>query len=152
ESSRRPNALDRAAAPVLQDSPPREGSLPQPQGWGSSMLKRRSQVLCAWFLVWDLVATAAAWVGAYWLRFDAGWLPVHKTPPAFGQCLRHVPLVLLLCAIAYRLTGQYAVHRLRRLREETVCVVKGTVLLSLVVMATLFFLHDAYESRATLLL
>src|SRR5260370_41530559 len=57
---------------------------------------------------------------------------------------------MLLAAVAYRLAGQYAIHRLRRLREEVSCVVKGTAMLSLLVMATTFYLHDPYESRLTM--
>src|SRR5262249_46588596 len=52
----------------------------------------------------------------------------------------------------YRLTGQYAIHRLRRLREEVVCVVKGTALLTLLVMAVIFCLRIPYESRPALFL
>jgi Undecaprenyl-phosphate glucose phosphotransferase len=116
------------------------------------MIKRRSQILCTWFLVWDLVLTAAAWVGAYYLRFDSGWLPLFKDRPDVGLCWRNLPLVLLLAAVAYHLTGQYTIHRLRRIREEFVCVLKGTLLLTVLVMATGFFLHDPYDSRATMLL
>src|SRR5207249_3103358 len=54
--------------------------------------------------------------------------------------------------VSYRLTGQYVIHRLRRLREEAVSVLKGTALMSLLVIATTFGLHDPYESRATLVL
>jgi Undecaprenyl-phosphate glucose phosphotransferase len=116
------------------------------------MLKHRSQVLVAWFLVWDLLLTGAAWVGAYLLRFEADLIPVTKAPPAESQCLANLPLVLLLAVGAYQITGQYAIHRLRRLREEVVCVVKGTALLSLLVVAATFLRHDTYESRATLVL
>ncbi len=116
------------------------------------MIKRRSQVLCAWFLLWDLLLTAVAWVGAYFVRFETGWLPVTKTPPDVGVCYRNLPLVVLLAAVAYHWTGQYAIHRLRRFREEVLCVFKGTALLSLLVLATIFYLHDPYESRATMLL
>lgn len=116
------------------------------------MIHQRSQILCAWFLAWDLTLTAAAWVGAYYLRFDTDLIPLTKDRPDVSLCLRNLPLVLLLAAVAYRFTGQYAVGRLRRFREEVVCVLKGTALLSLLVMATTFYLHDPYESRATMLL
>ncbi len=116
------------------------------------MIKRRSQVLVAWFLLGDLLLTGTAWVGAYYLRFGAGLIPVTKEPAAESQCWANLPLVLLLAAGAYHLTGQYAIHRLRRLREEVVCVVKGTALLSLFVVAATFLRHNPYESRATLLL
>src|SRR5690242_15021612 len=116
------------------------------------MIRQRSQILCAWFLVWDLILTAAAWVAAYYLRFHTGWIPVTKEPPDARLCWLNLPLVVLLAALAYHLTGQYAVHRLRRFREEVVCVLKGTALLSLLVMATTFYLHDPYESRVTMVL
>jgi Undecaprenyl-phosphate glucose phosphotransferase len=116
------------------------------------MIKRRSQVLSVCFLAADLVLTAAAWVGAYYVRFESGWLPVHDQLPDVELCWRMLPLVLLISAVAYHLTGQYAIHRLRRLREEVVSVAKGTLLMFLLVIASLFNLRDPYESRAALLL
>src|SRR5579859_3241253 len=116
------------------------------------MIKRKSQPLFAWFLFADLGLTAVAWVGAYYLRFKSGWIPLHKATPEAELCWRMLPLVLLISALAYQLAGQYAIHRLRRLREEVVSVAKGTALMSLLVIATSFGLHDPYESRATMLL
>jgi Undecaprenyl-phosphate glucose phosphotransferase len=116
------------------------------------MINRTSQILYVWFLVWDLVLTGAAWVAAYFVRFETGWIPVFKAAPDFALCWRNLPLVLLLAAVAYRLTGQYAIHRLRRFREEVVGVFKGTGLLSLLVIAATFGLHDPYESRVTMIL
>jgi Undecaprenyl-phosphate glucose phosphotransferase len=116
------------------------------------MIKRRSQVLVAWFLFCDLLLTGTAWVIAYFLRFESDLIPLTKTPLDESQCLANLPLVLLLATAAFHLTGQYAIHRLRRLREEVVCVVKGTALLSLLVVAATFLRHDPYESRATLVI
>jgi Undecaprenyl-phosphate glucose phosphotransferase len=115
------------------------------------MIRRSSQPLAVWFLGWDLVFTAAAWIGAYLVRFS-GWLPVFKDTPDFYLCWRNLPLVLVLAAVAYRLAGQYHVHRLRRGREELAAVVKGSALVSLLVMATTFYRHDPYESRGTMLI
>ena len=54
----------------------------------------------------------------------------------------------MLAAVAYRIVGQYQVHRFRLpAREEMVAVGKGVALLSLLVMATTFYTHDQYESR-----
>jgi Undecaprenyl-phosphate glucose phosphotransferase len=116
------------------------------------MNTHRSQILRAWFLFWDLVVTASAWLGAYYLRFASGWIPIYKNPPEPYLCWRNLPLIILLSLAAYKLTGQYTIHRLRRFREEMVCVIKGTALLSLLVMATRFFSQDHYDSRATMLL
>jgi Undecaprenyl-phosphate glucose phosphotransferase len=114
------------------------------------MIKRSSQVLSVCFLICDLCLTAAAWVGAYYVRFDTGWIPQEKDTPPVELCWENLPLVVVMAAVAYRLTGQYAIHRLRRLREEVVGVLKGTALLSLLVMATTFYTHGSYESRATM--
>jgi len=116
------------------------------------MIHSRSQLLRGCFFLSDVLVTAAAWLGAYYLRFDSGWLPLYKPRADFALCWRALPLVLLLGAIAYRLAGQYDIHRLRRFREEMVAVLKGTVLLTLLVLASLFVLHERYESRGTLLL
>jgi Undecaprenyl-phosphate glucose phosphotransferase len=116
------------------------------------MIHRRSQLLCFGFLVSDLLLTAFAWLTAYYIRFESGWLAVEKTPPSFYFCWRQLPLVLLLAAAAFRLAGQYNIDRLRRFREEMVAVLHGTALLTLFVMAAVFFLHDPYESRATVIL
>jgi Undecaprenyl-phosphate glucose phosphotransferase len=116
------------------------------------MIKRSSQVLCVWFLLWDLLITASAWLGAYHVRFSTGWIPVYKPQPDISHCWRNLPLVVLLGAVAYQFTGQYTIHRLRRFREEMVGVLKGTVLMSLLVMATTFYRQDHYDSRATMLL
>ncbi|MBI1916548.1 MAG: undecaprenyl-phosphate glucose phosphotransferase [Planctomycetes bacterium] len=116
------------------------------------MIPSRSQLLAGCFFLSDLLVTATAWLGAYFLRFDSGWLPLYKPAVDFHLCWRTLPLVLLLCSVAYRLAGQYQVHRLRRFREEVVAVLKGTSLLTLLVLATLFLLHDPYESRGTLFL
>ncbi len=116
------------------------------------MIDRRSQLMCMGFLVSDLTLTASAWVGAYFIRFESGWLPVQTSPPAFYLCLRQLPLLVLLAVFAYRFSGQYDIGRLRRFREEMVAVLYGTVLLTLFMMATIFFQHDPYESRAMMIL
>jgi Undecaprenyl-phosphate glucose phosphotransferase len=116
------------------------------------MIKQRSQILCLWFQFWDLLLVGLAWVGAYLLRFETGWIPLLTDGADFWLCWSDLPLVLLLAAGCFRLTAQYDIDRLRRLRDEVVCVVKGTVLLCLTVMASTFLLHDPYKSRLTMFL
>jgi Undecaprenyl-phosphate glucose phosphotransferase len=120
---------------------------------GETMLNRNSQVLVVWFVCWDLALTAAAWIGAYYLRFQSGWLPQPESAtPDFDHCCRLLPLVLVLAAVSYRLAGQYNVHRLRRFREEIVGVARGTGLMTLIVIGGIFSVHSPYQSRATVLL
>jgi Undecaprenyl-phosphate glucose phosphotransferase len=115
------------------------------------MINRNSQLLGVWFLGWDLTLTAGAWLAAYVIRFESGWLPVHKESPDFDLCLQYLPLVTLLAGISYRLAGQYHIHRLRRFREEMVSVLKGTSLMTLFVIGSIFGIHSPYESRTTVL-
>ncbi len=116
------------------------------------MIKRRSQLLTASFLVCDLFMTVLAWYGAYYIRFDLDFIPVTKTPPDPALLWANLPVVLLLAAFAFHATGQYAIHRLRRLREEVIGVLKVVTLLALLVLASTFFRHDPYESRAAMVL
>ena len=116
------------------------------------MIDRRSQLLWFGFLVSDLVLTALAWVVAYLLRFESGWLVTELDTPPFFLCIRQVPLIVILSGVAYRFVGMYDIGRLRRFREEMIAVVRGTALMSLFVMSSLFFLRDHYESRVTILL
>jgi Undecaprenyl-phosphate glucose phosphotransferase len=115
-------------------------------------MKRSSQPLILWFLLWDLALTGGAWLGAYFVRFNSGWIPLIHETPEFELCIANLPLVLVLTPVAYHLTGLYTVHRLRRFREELIGVVKGASLLLLLVLATVFWRHDPYESRVTMAL
>ncbi len=116
------------------------------------MIHQRSQLLSSCFLLTDLLLTTAAWFLAYYVYFDSGWFHPVKKIPSIYLCLQRVPLLWLLSAVAYRLASMYDVGRLRRFREEMVAVFKGSLLLALLVMARIFFLHDAYESRAGILI
>jgi Undecaprenyl-phosphate glucose phosphotransferase len=116
------------------------------------MIKQKSQILSVWFLAWDLGMTALAWALSYYLRFESGLLPLDKDPPPFAVCLQSLPMVLLLSAIAYRLTGQYRVGRFRRLREELFSILRGTCLMGLFVVAATFGLAHTYESRIAFLM
>ncbi|MFL5341230.1 MAG: undecaprenyl-phosphate glucose phosphotransferase [Gemmataceae bacterium] len=116
------------------------------------MIKRTSQALCVWFVFTDLSLTLLAWLAAYWLRFETGLFPVFKDVPDFLFCLKNIPIVVVFAVVAFRIVGQYEIHRLRRFREEIIAVGKGVTLLSLMVMSTNYFSHGPYESRLTMLL
>lgn len=116
------------------------------------MIRRVSQTLVAWFLCGDLVCTSVAWLASYSIRFHSGWFSAPRGVPEWELYLRSWPLVLLLGMIAFRLTGMYEVHRLRRFREEVLAVGKGVALMTLFVVATSFARHAHYESRGAMIL
>lgn len=111
------------------------------------MTYRTSQPLIAWFVVWDLALTAIAWLASYGVRFHTGLLPLDREQPDFGLYFASLPLIVILSVVAYRLSGMYEVHRLRRFREELVAVSRGVGLMALAVMATSFARQHHYESR-----
>jgi Undecaprenyl-phosphate glucose phosphotransferase len=119
---------------------------------GRLMIKHKSQILCLWFFSCDLTVTVTAWLLSHYLRFESGWFAIEKKPPTFAMCCENIPLVLLVSMLAYHFTGQYMIHRFRRLREEFVSVFMGTALMGLLVVAATFGLHSPYESRGAILL
>lgn len=117
------------------------------------MIRRTSQTLTAWFVVWDLGLTALAWLGSYILRFDFGLIPFDPAiQPSFDLYLRTLPLILLLALVSYRVAGMYEVHRLRRFREELVAAAKGVALMALAVMAASFATQHHYQSRLAMMM
>src|SRR5262249_51782498 len=108
------------------------------KAWPTPMIRRKSQILCLWFLIWDLAMTAVAWVAAYHLRFESGLIPSHMAPLDIALCYQNIPMVVILSAVAYGFTGQYVIHRFRRLREEVLSILKGTALMGLLVIAGAF--------------
>ena len=113
------------------------------------MIKRRSQTLAAWICLCDVLTVGAAWVGAYYLRFS-GLFPITANSRPFAWCLDDLPLVMALAAIAFWLTKNYEIHRLRRLREDLWAVLKGVPLLVLLITGAAFFLQDEYVSRGAM--
>jgi Undecaprenyl-phosphate glucose phosphotransferase len=116
------------------------------------MVRRVSQSLVAWFLLWDLAITAGAWLAGYFLRFHSGMFSTPRGVPPLVLYVRALPLVLLGGVLAFRLVGMYEVHRLRRFREELAAVARGVALMALLVMATSFARQAQHESRGAMVM
>jgi Undecaprenyl-phosphate glucose phosphotransferase len=116
------------------------------------MVRRVSQSLVAWFLLWDLALTSGAWLFAYYMRFHSGAFSTPRGIPSIILHLRALPLMLLVGMIAYRISGMYEIHRLRRFREELAAVGKGVALMALLVMATSFARQAQHESRGAMVM
>ena len=113
------------------------------------MYRRHGQKLGWVFLGADLLATAVAWFGGYYLRFLL-W-PSPKGVPELSRIAFGLPLVLILAAAAYRLAGLYEVHRLRSLPRELGVLLRANGLLFLLLITALFYGRDLYESRLGLI-
>jgi len=116
------------------------------------MVNRSFQSLRVGFIVTDVFAIVAAWLGAYWLRFQSGLLAVTKDVPEFILCLQALPLVVIIALVSFRYVKMYEVHRLTRARRELQVVAKGAALTALLVATITFANRYEYESRLVLVL
>jgi exopolysaccharide biosynthesis polyprenyl glycosylphosphotransferase len=116
------------------------------------MIKKSTRRIAALFFVSDLVATLAALVAAYVLRFRAEIVPVTKGVPNAGTYYRLFPLIAILWPIVYYFYGLYSVRRHRSRIEEgfAVLVATGLATLLLTGLATLY--RGFSYSRLVLLL
>ncbi len=111
------------------------------------MVNRSSQPLKVWFVVGDVLVAVAAWLAAYWLRFEAGLLELYHDQPNFELCLGGMPLVVVLSLACFRYAGLYDIHRMTRFREEGFAIAKGVTLCTLLLASITFALRYQYESR-----
>jgi Undecaprenyl-phosphate glucose phosphotransferase len=107
------------------------------------MLKRQARTLVAAFVLADVLATAAAWLLAFLLRFYSplvsAWLPVTKGVPDVGPYLLVLPLLGLLWPTVMYFHGLYRLKRGRSRIDEFFGVVAAVLTASLLTLgATLY--------------
>ena len=69
------------------------------------MVKSSSQPLTVWFIIWDVIITVMAWIGAYMIRFDTGIPLVNNHQPDFALCLGNLPLIVVVSLVSFRIAG-----------------------------------------------
>lgn len=116
-------------------------------------MRRHAELPCALLALGDLLAAAAAALGAYWLRFEAGWIPVigrtDELPPRYLEAL---PVAITLMLAPPALTGMYARAQLPRHATITDAVKVGALTTALLGTIALFY-RDAFQySRLTIAL
>jgi Undecaprenyl-phosphate glucose phosphotransferase len=116
------------------------------------MIKKSTRRIAALFFVSDLVATLAALVAAYVLRFRAEIVPVTKGVPDAGTYYRLFPLIAILWPIVYYFYGLYSVRRHRSRIEEGFAVLVATGLATLLLTGLATFYRGFSYSRLVLLL
>lgn len=89
------------------------------------MLKEKARSFQALCLALDLVSIGLAWVGAFWLRFHSGWIPVYFGTPDIDVYLVHLPLVLLVWLVALSASGVYSPRRWWVLSQDRRSLLRG---------------------------
>jgi Undecaprenyl-phosphate glucose phosphotransferase len=104
------------------------------------MVKRYNRLLVAFYVASDAVIGMAAFVLAYLLRFESGFIPITKGVPAFSQYVRVLPFIAALVPIAFHLQGIYRLRRGRSRVDDFFAVFVGSILaVVLGVFGTLYF-------------
>jgi Undecaprenyl-phosphate glucose phosphotransferase len=101
------------------------------------LIRQRHRTTAGIYLAGDLLATLAAFFGAWLLRFEFEVIPVTKNVPEFTPYLRLIPFVLVLWPVVFYFHGLYQSGRGRSRVDEALTIVMAvlaaTVCLSVVI-------------------
>jgi Undecaprenyl-phosphate glucose phosphotransferase len=82
------------------------------------VIRQRHRETAALFLIGDLLATVAAFLAAWSLRFDLQVVPMTKNAPAFGPYLLLLPFIVVVWPIVFYFHGLYQIRRGQSRVEE----------------------------------
>ena len=119
------------------------------------MLRRHNRLLVATYVVTDFLAASCAFVLAYAVRFEAGFLPAPDGQPPLARYLALAPAIAFLVPVAFRLQGLYRLRRGRTRVDDFFGVLVGSVVAVILgVMGTLYVntyhLSDALKAEGFL--
>ena len=103
------------------------------------MIERRRQIQVLLQLVGDVLASGAAVLVAYWLRFEIQVQPVTKGLPPIEKYLLLVPVVMVLFPSVIYFQGLYHRRRMRSRFEEELRVGVAVLLATILLTAGLTF-------------
>jgi Undecaprenyl-phosphate glucose phosphotransferase len=110
------------------------------------MVSRKSNVLQLVYLCGDLLATTAAFLLAYYLRFFADIIPVRYGIPPFQQYLNVLPLLLVVWPVIFYFHGLYQIRRARSYIDEFFSVTASVGIATAIVWGILLY-YRVYHQR-----
>ncbi|MGH7859621.1 MAG: undecaprenyl-phosphate glucose phosphotransferase, partial [Candidatus Binatia bacterium] len=110
------------------------------------MLKQHNQVFQGLFLLCDMLVVSAAWLLAYYVRFEWGPIPAPLGTPPLTNYMPILIFVWVIWPTVLRLFGLYHVSRGTQLIRETVRVVQAASLAALITMAVAFLFWEKQYS------
>jgi len=127
-------------------------SIPEARG-GGALLRKHSEVFRTLCAIADLSIVALCWAGAYWLRFNAGFMPPPAGTHVVGDYVTVGLGLLPLWYVLLRQRGLYEPRRgLSRRGEESLQLLQVSALGTLMVAALTFFWRGIPISRLILLM
>src|SRR5258707_820046 len=106
------------------------------------MLKRHHQIVQGLYLLADMAVVTAAWILAYYLRFEWGPISAPKGVPPMGNYLSMLIFVWITWALALRWSGLYHVTRGSQAIREAAEVARASTLAVLVFMSVAFLFWE----------
>jgi len=106
------------------------------------LLKQHHQVFQGLFFFADMLVVSAAWVLAYYLRFEWGPIPAPKGTPPMANYLPMALFVWVIWGVTLRLFGLYHVTRGTQAMHEAIRVAQASTLSVLVFMSVAFLFWE----------
>jgi exopolysaccharide biosynthesis polyprenyl glycosylphosphotransferase len=101
------------------------------------VIRQRHKITSAIYLLGDLIAAAAAFFAAWYLRFETGIFPAVDQPDLV-RYLALLPFILVLWPIVFYFHGLYQVQRGRSRAEEGINLIIAIILASLLLSFAVF--------------
>jgi Undecaprenyl-phosphate glucose phosphotransferase len=112
------------------------------------MLKQKSRMIAAVYVLVDVAATGLAWLAAYFLRFHSelvlGFLPVTKGVPPLQPYLWLLPLISLLWPALLYFHGLYQLRRGRSRIDEFFAILFSVLLASALTLGATLYARQYY--------
>ena len=116
------------------------------------MFRRHNQLLTALRVVFDAAIVAAAFWGAYGLRFGSPRTWPFSELPAARETMIVAAIALLLWPLSFRAMGLYRPQRKNTPVDEVFSVFKATLAAGLLLVSLAYFVREARYSRGMLAL
>jgi Undecaprenyl-phosphate glucose phosphotransferase len=113
------------------------------------MLRRHNRLLVFLYVVADLLSAAAAFLLAYYIRFESWFttvMPVVPPQPPFAQYLLTLPVIAALVPLAFQVQGLYRLRRGRTRVDDFFAVLVGSILAVLAGVAISLYARAYYPS------
>ncbi len=111
------------------------------------MLKKYSQLFLSALVISDSLVILASWIGAYYIRFHAGWIPLYNGIPPVEQYQALLIPVLILFLFNFKVVGVYQPLRGKSVWVDYYNVIKANTISVLILSSLLFFYREESYSR-----
>ena len=114
------------------------------------MLKRYQTKVGSLIRISDAVWISAAWVLAYKLRFESGWIELKGGIQPFEKYIALLPLVIILWVVLFSSQGLYGSNKVLRRTHEALLTLKAHFLAWVILLALASLITEYKYSRSTL--